>query len=504
MVVVNIRRSCLFPSVCQSLSEVVLVGEVEMTASISHHETAFGLNVLNSVRELQQQGLWCDAKIRCNDGRVLCVHRILLSAVSPYFREKFAQQYVEINVDFSSDVMTQLVKYCYSGEISISTKISLDVYLAARKFQLDSLLLTTERHILSNLESAVNSQRFAELDADSQNELLEHLPMMTSKQLNVMLRGLVNWLEHDQPGRIMAFASIMMKLGKRYVPREYYNVKAPLKAVENVDISASPPQSRTRYMVLHNDVYTYTGEQLHKIDWQGIVSEREKASCELVVPLCKQAGLFLTGRRKADGYIRLDRHWFNGSLSQGDVRSVSSNQMYAVDCTNSIRSLRVNSGLALMADTGKSVPESIDRVFNISADDCGRLLIYGSNEKVGKTLTYARPGPELVIEAPDRLGQALDIVHIAGTQIVYQVWSGHIEEMHITAEHSLPRWPKRMIFLPKESQVNRVLHPFCDQDGLVVLVQDVWSSRQSILRYSRNQWEILLQQDAQKLEHSVI
>lgn len=474
-----------------------------MTASVSHHETGFGLNVLNSVRELQQQGLWCDARLQCNDGRVLCVHRILLSAVSPYFREKFAQHFVDINVAFSSNVMSQLVKYCYSGEISISTKISLDVYLAAREFQLDSLYSTAEQHLLANLDSVANSQRFKELEVDALTHLLEHLPLATNSQLNAMLRGLLSWLEFDQGRRVSAFASIMVKLGQKYVPREYYNIKVPL-----IETHAETPTNRSlrgsRYILLDDDVYTYSGQQLEKVDWKALQAERSKAGCELVVPLSRPAGLFLSGHRKSDGSIRLARHWFNGSLSQGDVKAVSANQMYAVDCANNIRSLQVNCGNALLSGTGKAVPQQLDSVHNVSADGAGRLIVYGSNEAQGRTVAYATPGPRLELEAPDRVAQALDIVHIEGTQILYQVWSGHIEEMHISAGNVVPRWPKRIIFLPNESQVRRVLHPFCDKNGLVVVVQDVWSSRQSVLRYSKNQWEILLQQDAHKLERIVM
>ncbi|XP_022644311.1 uncharacterized protein LOC111243279 [Varroa destructor] len=469
-----------------------------MTASVSHHEEAFGLNVLNSVREMQQQGAWCDARITCANGRVLCVHRVLLAAVSPYFREKFAQQYVNINVQFGSDVMIQLVKYCYSGEISIGIKISLDIYLAARKFQLHALYATAERHLLNNLESIVSSGRFRGLDVEAFEQVVEHLPISNARQISMIFRALVSWLEYDHNGRLPWFASMMTRIGEKYGSKGYYNFRILAKDHKEPLQSLQTITCRTKYMLLRDAIYSYEDSVLNEVQWSDLMCERKKPNCALVVPLCLQAGLFLSVHKTNDGRLRLSRHWYGSTIAHGDIKVVTQNQMYVVDCKNAVRILRVDSGQFLMADTSKRVPAALDQIYNISADQYDRLVIYGSRDGQ-KMLTYDCAGASLTLEEPDRVARALDVVHIPGTQILYQVWSGHLEEIHITKDRCVPRWPKRVIFLPKDTQVRRILHTFCDKQGIVILVQDVWSSRHSVLRYSQNQWEMLLQLDGLEL-----
>ncbi|XP_026464876.1 kelch-like protein 10 [Ctenocephalides felis] len=79
--------------------------------------------------ELRQNDQLCDGVIRCRDGRIIKIHRAILSAVSPYFRAIFTnslrsgcKEETQVSVDIDVELLSSILDFAYTGTCTINSE----------------------------------------------------------------------------------------------------------------------------------------------------------------------------------------------------------------------------------------------------------------------------------------------------------------------------------------------------------------------------------------------
>ncbi len=112
-----------------------------------------------------------DVTIECADGEKLHCHKDMLAAKSPVFAKMFnvgMKESVENRLhiqDFSSDVISILLRFVYLGDWGDIGNVADGVYKAADRYQLEQLKLPCIAELLVNLNanSIVSTFRLAHL-----------------------------------------------------------------------------------------------------------------------------------------------------------------------------------------------------------------------------------------------------------------------------------------------------------------------------------------------------
>lgn len=111
----------------------------------------------HSLLELQQVGQLCDVELVTSSERYIPAHRVVLAAGSPYFRAMFAgslsesaQRHVLV-VNFDSDIVEAVVKYCYNGDFTLPADMVKVLIVAADYYGIVSLYHECSHFLERNL-----------------------------------------------------------------------------------------------------------------------------------------------------------------------------------------------------------------------------------------------------------------------------------------------------------------------------------------------------------------
>jgi hypothetical protein len=104
-----------------------------------------------------EESLFTDFELKFNDGGSLLCHKSILVSRSPVFNAMITndmtesrQGFAEIT-DFDFNIMRQILRFIYCGEVESMDKIARDLIFAAEKYQLDELKEMCKENILMNL-----------------------------------------------------------------------------------------------------------------------------------------------------------------------------------------------------------------------------------------------------------------------------------------------------------------------------------------------------------------
>lgn len=199
-------------------------------------------SVLNRFRS---DSKFCDFQLKVED-RTFNVHRVVLSASSPYFEALFSNdliekesKFVEIK-DINSKIFEAIVDYIYSGDISIDGDNVQELLSAAHRLQLSEIVSICCQFLIKQLDptNCVGILRFAEflsltsLRLDSRRYIERHfaevikeeeffdLPkdllkgFLRSEGLSIdnefqVLEATVNWIVKDQGNRFQYLQELM-------------------------------------------------------------------------------------------------------------------------------------------------------------------------------------------------------------------------------------------------------------------------------------------------------
>jgi len=98
-----------------------------------------------------------DVVVKCGDERFEC-HKVFLATKSPVFKAMLTSNMKETNNneiqidDIEPEVMTEFLKFIYTGKSSNLDKFAMDLFIAADKYQINSLKEICEEALISSLE----------------------------------------------------------------------------------------------------------------------------------------------------------------------------------------------------------------------------------------------------------------------------------------------------------------------------------------------------------------
>lgn len=148
---------------------------VNTTSSEENEETDFSRTVLRKVHSLRCHRKLCDVILRAG-GREIQTHRAILSACSSYFLAMFThelleseQEVVEIK-DMDADILSSLVDFAYTGEITVTVDNVQEVLSAASLLQISQVQNLCCEFLKNQLDATncLGIQCFAEANGCSQ------------------------------------------------------------------------------------------------------------------------------------------------------------------------------------------------------------------------------------------------------------------------------------------------------------------------------------------------
>ncbi|XP_050300520.1 kelch-like protein 10 [Anthonomus grandis grandis] len=110
---------------------------------LKKHHTTQSLVFPSIWKKLRENNQLCDGKVQCEDGVVFNIHRIILSAVSPYFRALFTNsnnrgcpEIKDANVQISSGAFKVIIDYAYTGNCVINKSNVFEVLKYADRYEI--------------------------------------------------------------------------------------------------------------------------------------------------------------------------------------------------------------------------------------------------------------------------------------------------------------------------------------------------------------------------------
>ncbi|XP_065899800.1 kelch-like protein diablo [Dysidea avara] len=200
-------------------------------------EHSFSPRLLSGLNEMRLSEELCDVTLEIS-GTKIQAHRNILAGISPYFKIMFTGPFTEtgkrcVKIDgVSPSAVTQLVEYCYSGNLLISVDTVQCLFEAASLFQMDSvceiccdfmtkhitpanclgiqrfsevhgfvkLCEKATRHIVDNFSLVTEEEEFFGLELDKLKWLLSNDELEAESE-DIILDAALSWLNHDLESR---------------------------------------------------------------------------------------------------------------------------------------------------------------------------------------------------------------------------------------------------------------------------------------------------------------
>lgn len=172
--------------------------------------TPLGDYITHGLKQLLEAQQLCDVTLLVEGKKFMC-HRVLLAAVSPYFRAMFTSPLVESRLteirleDVAPTVMDTVIRFVYSGEAGLSLDTAEDLFTAANRLQVMPLQELCSRFLFEHL-SVENCLGMYSLARSHHDQLLlraslrlvaQHFPRV-SRQKDFLL------LDHGTLGSLLA------------------------------------------------------------------------------------------------------------------------------------------------------------------------------------------------------------------------------------------------------------------------------------------------------------
>ncbi|XP_060584738.1 kelch-like protein 8 isoform X1 [Ruditapes philippinarum] len=243
------------PPVTESDNNADSQGEdsLSIEASIVDYETPnFFRDTYKTLNNFRDKGELCDVEIQCGQRSFKC-HRILLASISGYFRAMFMGKMAESkqNVikiqDIDENILENMIKYAYSGKVTITVDNVQGVLYVASILQIENvahacsefmkehlhpdncvqvhgfamqhnreqLIRYTQEFITDNFNEVSKTPEFMTMSADVIDGIVSSSTLNVSREEEVF-EAVMQWINHDKENR------------KQHLPRLLGKVKLPL------------------------------------------------------------------------------------------------------------------------------------------------------------------------------------------------------------------------------------------------------------------------------------
>lgn len=122
-----------------------------MACHADHH-----LEFHHRLNDLRKRGVFTDIKVTAAGQRSFDCHKVVLSAISPYFETMLQANMIEaatgeIQLTFDEETVAAVLNYIYTGEQFLSRSNVLQVYQAAHMLQISPLITMCERFLQTEM-----------------------------------------------------------------------------------------------------------------------------------------------------------------------------------------------------------------------------------------------------------------------------------------------------------------------------------------------------------------
>nr|ALF07851.1 kelch-like protein [Swinepox virus] len=119
---------------------------------------SFYSHMIDSITEINNQKLFYDITLVTDDNRKIKSHKLILSAVSDYFRSMLSEKFIEGSLnevrvyDISYTTLKELISFCYSGKLDIHEYNVKDLIIKADYLSMKHAVTLCEDFIIKKLD----------------------------------------------------------------------------------------------------------------------------------------------------------------------------------------------------------------------------------------------------------------------------------------------------------------------------------------------------------------
>ena len=131
---------------------------ISMDSAIEYEASEYHKETFETLSSFLQSGELCDLEIECGEKSIKC-HRVILASVSGYFKAMFTgdlaeskQSVVKIQ-DIDENVMEKLIRYAYSGKISLTVDNVQSVLYASSVLLIENIAVACSKFMKEHLTS---------------------------------------------------------------------------------------------------------------------------------------------------------------------------------------------------------------------------------------------------------------------------------------------------------------------------------------------------------------
>ncbi|XP_028818225.1 kelch-like protein 17 [Denticeps clupeoides] len=322
--------------------------------------TPLGDYVTQGLKQLLDAQQLCDVTLLVEEKKFMC-HRVLLAAVSPYFRAMFTSPLVESRLteirleEVTPSVMGTVIQFVYTGEAGLSLDTAEDLFVVAHRLQVvplqdlcsrflfehlsvenclgmyslarshhDQLLLRASLRLVAQHFPRVSRQRdFLLLDPGTLGSLLESDRLGVDSEVEVY-DAARRWAEHQPSERYNHMPFLLRHLRPGLLaPEESLRLVqelGPQAGVETMGGPLRPREGMYEKKIVCVDLKPREDEELHESDFTVDCFdprtgkwEKLAALASLLCPGCTAVGgrLFVVGGIQRSGQVSSSVHEYD-------------------------------------------------------------------------------------------------------------------------------------------------------------------------------------------------
>ena len=214
--------------------------------------------VLDTMGEFRKEGLFCDVIINCDDGGSFKCHRVVLAAVSPYFRAMFRLDMLERSQNsilikgVDSKAFQSLMTYAYNGEIktnfddiinllsaanmlqfeevenlcidllynNLNIANCIDICTIAETLNYDELLRVAEIYVIKNFRWLARHSKFIEMTPVQLGSVISNEKLRIASESEVY-QAVITWVKFDPEARCKHLFGLLKQVRFTAMSRKY-------------------------------------------------------------------------------------------------------------------------------------------------------------------------------------------------------------------------------------------------------------------------------------------
>ena len=222
-------------------------------------DSSHGGELLRGLNELRKTKTFCNVFLKTRtEHQGFPVHREVLVAVSPYFKELCENDFATgsskeiVLEELTPSILVLIIEYLYTGELTITAENSQDIFNAAVLLQLRTLGTVSENYLVksvspqnclqvmalaqkcdshrllekarqymgANFTKVVDSSDFTSIQAKDLKAVISSDFLVISSE-NEVFEAVKRWIESDREQRLRYVPLLMSQVRFRFLPREF-------------------------------------------------------------------------------------------------------------------------------------------------------------------------------------------------------------------------------------------------------------------------------------------